>query len=1007
MSSLPTGTVTFLFTDIEGSTALSQRYPDAFPAILARHHAILNEAISAHGGQVFQIIGDAFCAAFHTASDALHAALDAQRALRTEDGRPQTEDVTSQTSASVVRHPSFAPLRVRMGIHTGEVSLGDMDARAGGYTGYLTLTRVQRVMSLAHGGQVLLSNASAELVRGKLPEGVSLRDMGEHRLKGIITPERLWQVVAPDLPQDFPSLPSLTTVPNNLPIQVTSFVGREKEIDEVKRLLTTTRLLTLTGIGGMGKTRLSLQVATHVLDTFKDGVWFIELAPLTDPALVPIAVAAALGVRGESDRPLIATLMDWLRDKQLLLILDNCEHLIAACAAFADAVLHASRETRILASSREAFGIAGESAYRIPSLETPNPNEQIPFETLTQYAAVRLFVERATQALATFRLMPANAQIVAEICFRLDGIPLAIELAAARVKALRVEQIAARLDDRFRLLTSGSRTALPRQQTLRSAIDWSHNLLTEPERVLLRWLSVFAGGWTLEAAEAVCSGQLPVGDGDEPELTTEDGEATPLDGLPTANVLDLLTRLVDKSLVLLDEQALEPRYRMLETIREYAREKLQDANEDERLRDQHLRYFVRVAEHTEPLLQTPQRAEQLPRLEAEHDNLRAALEWACGRDLETARWLAGLLYWFWHYGDHLSEPRTWYARVLASAAPTRGLALALMGAGLVSARLYYEGEAQSPLERSVSVWQQLGDPQRLAWSLWALARLLVYRGESARACALYTAHEPLLRAADNKLLLVGALSYWGRALTDIRRDDPAAKARLDEALALGRTLQDPHGLYVCYMNLGHWALAQGDYSTARRHYLESLAWRRQLGTRWLIALGLRDVAHVMCLQEDYQLAEPVYAEALELARALGDQRNQASFAQALGDVALHLGDLARAQTLLTNSLLSFRNWADALGITQCLLAFADLRQVQGHSEQAARLLGFVEAWLQSNQLKFMLFERAKYERSIAGARSQLSASDFSAAWETGQRMTLEEVITNALNDEAQLVMDAA
>jgi predicted ATPase/class 3 adenylate cyclase len=987
MSSLPTGTVTFLFTDIEGSTQLSQRYPDAFPTALARHHAILNQAMTPHQGQVFQIIGDAFCVAFHTASGALNAALEAQRGLLQEAW-------------------NLTQIRVRMGIHTGEASLGDMDARAGGYTGYLTLTRAQRVMSTAHGGQVLLSSASAELVRGQLPDRVGLRDMGEHHLKGIVNPEHLWQVVAPDLPQDFPPLQSLNTIPNNLPIQVTSFVGREREVTEGKRLLATTRLLTLTGSGGMGKTRLSLQVATDLLDTFKDGAWFIELAPLTDPALVPITVASVLGVREEQDRPLMATLMDWLRNKQLLFILDNCEHLIEACAKFAHAVLHVSRETRILASSREALGITGESTYRIPSLETPNPEQvdQIPVEALTQYAAVRLFVERATQALATFSLTPANASAVVQICSRLDGIPLAIELAAARVRSLRVEQIAARLDDRFRLLTSGDRTAEPRQQTLRSLIDWSYSLLTEPERVLLQRLSVFAGGWTLEASEAVCSSELSIassstlaGDGDEPDLTTDDWQ------LPTANVLDLLTRLVDKSLVVFDEQAIEPRYRMLETIRDYARETLQEANESERMRDQHLRYFVRLAEHSEPFLQSTQRAEWLPRLEAEHDNLRLALEWACERELEVARWLAGVLYWFWHYGDHLSEPRAWYARVLDAGervTATRGLALALMGSGLVSTRQYYSDEAQSPLEQSVNLWQQLGEPQRLAWSLWALARLLVYRGESARACAIYAEHESLFRASGNRLLLVGALSYWGRALTDVRRDDPAAKARLDEALALGRTLQDPHGLYVCYMNLGHWALAQGDYATARRHYLESLAWRRQLGTRWLIALGLREVAHVMCLQDDYRQAEPVYAEALALARALGDQRSEASIAQALGDVALHLGDLVRATTLLTDSLSCFRNWADSLGIAIGLRGFADLQQVKDEPEEAARLLGFVEAWLQSNQFNLVLFERAKYERSVAAARAQLSASDFIAAWEAGRKLTLEQAVALALQTDA-------
>ena len=1035
MSDLPSGTVTFLFTDIEGSTPLSQRYPDEFPVALARHHAILNDAIRTHGGQVFQIVGDAFCAAFRSARDALDAALAAQRALQTadphpdagsgqaaaldhpslvaggaasgpetEDGRPQTVDrrrekvqqapVSRAEPAPSAAWGSTLVLHVRMGIHSGEASPGDMDARAGGYSGYLTLTRVQRVMSTAYGGQVLLSNASAELLVGQLPDGISLRDMGEHHLKGIAGTERLWQVVAPDLRQDFPPSPSLATIPNNIPVQLTSFVGREHEVDEVKQLLAKTRLLTVTGPGGMGKTRLSLQVAAGTMDAFKDGVWFIELGPLADPALVAITTAVALGVREEQARPLLATLTDWLRDKRLLVILDNCEHLIDACAEFADAVLRAGAETRMLATSREPLGVAGESVYRIPGLETPNPGEPLALDEYLRYAAVRLFVERATQVRHHFQLTSANAPVVAQICRRLDGIPLAIELAAARVKALRVEQIAARLDDRFQLLTGGSRTALPRQQTLRALIDWSYSLLNEPERVMLRRLSTFAGGWTLEAAESVCgeSADGVASDADEPIVTEEDEHEQ------TVNVLDLLTRLVDKSLVVMDEQGEAPRFEMLETIREYAREKLREASERERMHDRHLSYFIQLAEHVEPRLHGAERAEWLPRLQAEHDNLRSALEWACGRDRESARWLAGVLYWFWHYGDDLSEPRTWYARVLEGdghEAPTRGLALALMGSGLVSTRLYYAGEAQSPLERSVALWQQLGEPRRLAWSLWALARMLVYRGQSARASALYAEHEALFRACGNGMLLTGALSYWGRALTELRHDDPAAKARLDEALAIGRTLQDPHGLYVCYMNLGHWALAQGDYGAARRHYMDSLLWRRRLGTRWLIALGLREVAHVLCLEDDYREAERVYTEALGLVRALGDQRGAASIEQALADVAQHLGDAARAHSLLTDTLARFCSWGDALCMANGLRVFADLRQDEGSSDGAARLLGFVNGWLQANRLRLVLFDRVQYERSVTRARTQLSAAEFDGAWEAGGRMTLDEAMAYA------------
>jgi class 3 adenylate cyclase len=395
MSSPPTGTVTFLFTDIEGSTNLAQLHPASWETARRRHDAILREAITAHAGFVFQIIGDAFCAAFHTApaalAAALDAALDAQRALQ-----------------STINNPETIIIRVRMGLHTGGAVLND-----GEYQGYLALAQAQRVMSVAYGGQTLVSDATAVLLRGQLPEGSALRDLGEHRLKGLLNPEHLWQVVALDLVQDFPPLQSLAAIPNNVPIQVTSFVGREREFSELQRLLPTTRLLTLTGSGGTGKTRLTLQVAASMLDEFKDGVWLVELAPLADPSLLPLAVASVLGVRDEQGRPLLATLLDWFRSRQLLLILDNCEHLIDACARFADAVLHASRETRILASSREALGIAGESAWRVPSLPTPNPTEPLTLVQLEQYAAIRLFIERATQSLAAFSVTHANAPEIA------------------------------------------------------------------------------------------------------------------------------------------------------------------------------------------------------------------------------------------------------------------------------------------------------------------------------------------------------------------------------------------------------------------------------------------------------------------------------------------------------------------------------------------------------------------------------------------------------------------
>jgi class 3 adenylate cyclase len=483
-SALPSGMVTFLFTDIEGSTPLWEREPDQMRLALARHHAILRTAIAAHEGHAYKIIGDAFQAAFVFPMQAVAAALAAQRALAAHEW---------ETSA---------PLRVRMGVHVGSAM-----AEGNDYTTTHTLNRVARIMAAGHGGQILLSVEVADLVRRDLPTDVTLRDMGKQRMKGLMHLEELFQVVAPDLPAVFPLLKTMDTFRTNLPAQLTSFVGREKEIAEIKQLLASHRLVTLTGPGGTGKTRLALHVAAEVLETFPDGVWLVELAPLADAALVPRAVATVLGLREDAGRPILATLTDFLSARNLLLILDNCEHVVEACAQLADALLRACPKVVILASSREALGIAGEAPFRVPSLRTPDPRRLPSIKTLTQYDAVRLFVERGAAVLPGFTVTDTNAPALVQVCARLDGIPLALELAAARVSVLRVEQIAARLDDRFRLLTGGSRTAVPRQQTLRALIDWSYDLLAEPERVLLQRLAVFAGGWTLEAAEAVGVGE--------------------------------------------------------------------------------------------------------------------------------------------------------------------------------------------------------------------------------------------------------------------------------------------------------------------------------------------------------------------------------------------------------------------------------------------------------------------------------------------------------------------
>jgi predicted ATPase/class 3 adenylate cyclase len=917
MPDLPTGTVTFLYTDIEGSTLLAQQFPAELPDLLARHHAILHQAIQVHYGHVFQITGDAFCAAFHTAADALKAALDAQRGLQQEAWHP-------------------APIKARMGLHTGSAQAGAIEERAGGYVGYLTLTRVQRVMSTAHGGQVLLSNPTAELVRGELPTDVSLRDTGEHRLKGLLNPEHLWQLVAPDLRQDFPPLQSLNAIPNNLPVQLTSFIGREKDIAEVKRLLSAARLVTLTGSGGAGKTRLSLQVAAEVIDTFDNGVWFVELAPLTDPALIPQTVASMLGLREEQGRPLMTVLTDYLRAKTALIIFDNCEHLIEGCAQFADTVLRAAPQVKILASSREAFNIGGVATYRVPSLAAPDPQHMPSLEALTQYDAVRLFIERAKAVMPSFEVNDANAPAVAQLCFHLDGIPLALELAAARVRGLKVEQIAQRLDDRFRLLTGGGRTALPRQQTLRATIDWSHGLLTEQERILFRRLSVFAGGWTIEAAESVCAG----------------------DGVESSDIFDLLLHLMDKSLILMDEHSDETRHHMLETIREYAREKLLDSGEVESLRNRHWEYFIDLARQADPKLRGPEQKAWVERLTNHIDNIRAALEWSLesGQVVKGLE-LAGELDRFWWFYNS-PEDRRWLEVVLqhpASQGRTPIRAKALCVAAQTSGGEGRYATARAYAEESVEIWHEHGDKRGLASALGWLGLQQGILGDFHAARSLATESIALFRETDDRWGLALSLRFLGNWPSE-DGDYAVAYTSLMESLALFREIGDQQAIGTPLAGLGDIATRQGDYSAARRWFEEALAMRRDAGETWGIAFVHQSLGWVARLESDYRSAITHLRESLTIGRELGNIR---LISDALYEIAI------------------VATWQDRM-------------------ERAARLFGATAELMKITGRNIGAYDQDEYKNSIDAMRAELDEATFDAAWKAGQEMTPEEAVAYAL-----------
>ncbi len=701
---LPTGTVTFLFTDIEGSATLAQNYPDEMNLLLERHNTILRQSIESHNGHVFQIIGDAFASAFHTSGDAVDAALEAQRRLLHEAWHP-------------------TPVKVRMGIHTGAAQAGELKDLGGGYGGYLTLTRAQRVMSAAHGGQVLLSSASAELARGQLPNDVTLRDMGEHRLKGLVNPERLWQLVVPDLLSEFPPLYSFNAIPNNLPAQPTALIGREAELDEIIKRLNSegVRLLTLTGPGGIGKTRMGLQAAAELIDSFKDGVYFVDLAPIRDPEAVPTSIAQTLGLRETSDRPLLDELKGQLRAKKMLLLLDNFEQVTGAAPRVVE-LLRDCPQLKLLVTSREALHVRGEYVFPVPPLALPKVDLKQPsIEQITQYEAVRLFIERAQAVKPDFKVTNENAPAVAEICWRLDGLPLAIELAAARIRLFSPQALLERLGSRLKLLRGGARDLPVRQQTLRDAIDWSYDLLDTGDQRLFELLSVFLGGCSFEAVEAA-AGKI--------ELLDE----------PGVDILDGLSSLIDKSLTRqADQESGEPRLLMLETIREYAAERLdQDPEFRAAARRAHATYYADLTQRQWERLTGDGREAALEELISDIENVRTAWgHWVEERDLEQLSKFVDSL-WL------LYDARGWYhaavnltkdlLNVLSSTPSTPELVQEeiVLQTSLARALLAIKGytkEVEEAYTRALELSQAAGEIPQLFPVLRGLSSLYTYLGE--------------------------------------------------------------------------------------------------------------------------------------------------------------------------------------------------------------------------------------------------------------------------------------
>jgi predicted ATPase/class 3 adenylate cyclase/DNA-binding CsgD family transcriptional regulator len=1005
---LPTGTVTLLLADVEGSTRLWETQPEEMTAAIARLNHVVSDVIAAHDGvrPVEQGEGDSFVAAFARASDAIAAALELQRA-------------------------PLAPIRLRIGMHTGEIQLRD----EGNYAGP-TINRTARLRDLGHGGQTLLSGTTENLVAERLPADTWLNDLGTHALRDLPRPERVVQLCHPDLVNEFPPLRvSKAVVSQHLPMQLTSFVGRDAELTQLRELLAQNRLVTLSGAGGAGKTRLAIQLAAQLTGEFGDGVWYVDLAPITDPEVVPITVARAFGLPDQPGRSTMDTLTRFVVDRQMLVVLDNCEHLLDACADLVVALLGAAAGLTLLATSREPIGVAGEVSWRVPSLSLTDE-------------AIDLFTDRARRARPDFAVSDDNAAVVAEICARLDGLPLAIELAAARVRALSLAEILDSLHDRFRLLTGGARTAVRRQQTLRASVDWSHALLTEPERVLFRRLAAFLGGLDLDAAQTVAGG------GD----------------VQRYQVLDQLTLLVDKSLVVADDTGDRTRYRLLETVRQYALEKLGASGEADAVRARHRDHYTAIA----ALLDAPAGNDYEQRIEQaniEIDNLRAAFGWSReNSDAELALALASSLQPLWH-PRRFREGLAWLEAALADldaqhaevtpAVRARALAdRAMLGilagaaasfdqarqalaiarevddpavlvraltAGGYIASFFDAEAARAYVAEAIGLARELGDPWRLTQSLTAqafavgtagnprasraaaeeglnladaigdrfearrcrmyLGRAQLYRGDLAAATAQFaavadeaeTTHDEFFRA-DSLALRGWVLAYQG----DTAAARAAADAAVESAAELGGLVAG-----LAYWALGAAALAAGDAATAEdateaaRQHLSALP--------QAAAKGRVHNAEAALAGGDLVAARRWADDAVSI--MTGAFLSEALTARAR--VAIAHGELGGAERDAHDALSGAAEVEAYLLIPDTLECLATLAGEAGSHREAARLLGAAHAIRQRmGSMRFKVWD-AGYESSVAALRDAMDEQDFESAWAEGAALSIEEAIAYA------------
>ena len=906
---MPQRTVTLLFTDIEGSTKLWEAFGDGMRQALPKHDQMIKRAVDDHGGSVFKTVGDGFFCVFQDPLGAVSAAISIQRSIHLSDWQ-------------------VPGLRVRCAIHTGTV-----EARGGDYYG-VALSRAARMLGVGYGGQTLLSESTRALIHRELPPDAWLYDHGPQRLKDLEGTENLFELRHPDIPVEMQGLRTMNERPNNLPEPVTSFVGRETVIEQIRASLQRSRMVTLIGSGGSGKTRAALEAAGGLLDEYPDGVWFVDLGPVIDQSLVTKAVASVLNVREQVGAGLSEALLEYAEQRHMLLILDNCEHVVDECAKLVTALIINCANVSILATSRESLGVVGEMHFRVPSMEVPSPDDA-PDRILAAESA-RLFVERAQLADQNFAPTPTSAKSIARIVSRLDGIPLAIELAAARASSMSTEALSARLDESFRILTGGSKASLPRQQTLRAMIDWSFNLLSGQEQAMLRRLGVFSGGWTLETAESVCA----------------DGELIHAD-----EVLDLLLQLAGKSLVVYEE--VSTRYRLLETVRWYAMQKLAETDESSETRNRHLRTFLKIAEESK--LTGANQIEDLAKLETEHENVLAALDWcdSSPEGAEAGLRLVAALGRFWYMHGHFASGR----RMISHA-----------------------------LSRSGA---QVRTPRR-AEALVAAALLARVQGDLKAAEEFLLEAQEVYRKLNDDRGVSTVLNSLGNVMREGGRFAEAKNVWL-EALEIRKALDDRPGIAVVRGNLGIVSMFSGDYDEAEEHIQASLAEERALQRRSHEGIALSNLGLLKMWKGDVAGARTYCLLALEVNREVGTKLVESRDLHHLGQIEIDEGNLEIARGYLQESLkISGALTAKEL-MADAIETVAALMNRTGDHATAAMLAGGAERIRHESGCAMAPNEEGRYKRENESFTAALGRAEAGRLMETGRAMKSSEALELAVS----------